>query len=333
MLHRIVSCIEGSTMRALWLDHGRLTLTDMPVPDRPDECLIRVTLAGVCGTDLHLRRGYADFTGVPGHEFVGVVEQASPDAPAWAGTRVVGDINIGCGTCRFCRQGVKEHCENRDVLGIRQRHGAFAEYLTLPARNLHVVPETVTDQMAVFVEPVAAACRILDQMAIAPPQTVAVLGDGRMGLLTAQVLVSTGAQVVLFGRHEARLALGRSLGLDTRMTPSGPLPPADRFDVVVELTGHADGLEHAIGCVRPLGTIVLKTTAYGRAPLETWPLVVDEITVIGSRCGPFEPALALLAAGAVRTGEFIEGPFPLEDFERAFAAAEHGLKVVFDLNT
>jgi len=317
-------------MRALWMESGTLGLVDLPVPDQPDECLIRVRYAGICGTDLHMRAGYADYTGVPGHEFVGVVERvARPDQRHWLGQRVGGDINAGCGRCRPCVEGVKEHCERRTVLGISDRPGTFAEYVTLPASNLHPVPDAVDDRAAVFTEPVAAACRILDQVALGPGRTVAVLGDGRMGLLTAQVLATTGSPIVLFGRHEPRLTLARQFGLDARRSPAAPLAPSDRFDVVVELTGRTDGLERALDLVRPLGTIVFKTTVPGTPALATWPIVVHEITIVGSRCGPFRPALALLADGLVKTEPLIEGVFALEDYERAFAAAEHGLKVLF----
>jgi alcohol dehydrogenase len=215
------------------------------------------------------------------------------------------------------------------VLGISARSGTFAEYLTLPAANLHPVPDAVADLAAVFTEPVAAGCRVLDQVELGPNRSVAVLGDGRMGLLTAQVLVTTGAPVVLFGRHETRLALARELGLDARPTPAVPLAPADRFDVVVELTGRTDGLQHALDCVRTMGTIVLKTTAPGTPAMATWPIVVNEVTIVGSRCGPFLPALAMLASGAVKTAPLVEQVFPLEAFASAFDAAEHGLKVVF----
>jgi alcohol dehydrogenase len=316
-------------MRALWLERGTLTLRDIPTPSSESECLVRVSLAGICGTDLHMRHGYADFTGIPGHEFVGTVERVGHrEDRGWLGRRVVGDINIGCGSCGSCRAGVKEHCETRQVLGIRGRHGSLAEFLSLPARNLHAVPDALPDAAAVFTEPVAAGCRILAQLRIGPGHRVAVLGDGRMGLLVAQVLANSGASLVLFGRHEARLALGRALGLDARPTPSGPLARGDRFDVVVEITGRADGVARALECVRPLGTIVLKTTAHDTATLATWPIVVDEVTIVGSRCGPFPPALDLLATGRVRTEPLVEGVFGLDAFDDAFAAAEHGLKVL-----
>jgi alcohol dehydrogenase len=317
-------------MRALWMEDGHLSLVDVPTPEHPGELLIRVTMAGICGTDLHMRRGYAQYTGIPGHEFVGVVEHATtPEHRHWLGQRVVGEINIGCGRCGSCLAGVKEHCDTRQVIGIRGRHGTFAAFLSLPAANLHPVPDSVDDRTAVFAEPVAAACRILEQIDLGPNRPVAVLGDGRMGLLTAQVLASTGAPVVVFGRHEARLDLARRLGLDARPTPAGALPPASRFGVVVELTGRGDGLERALGCVRPRGTIIMKTTAHGTPALATWPIVVDEVNIIGSRCGPFRPALDLLASGAVRTDPIVERVFALDQFDAAFDAAGHGLKVLF----
>lgn len=316
-------------MRALWLESGTLRLDDVLVPEREGECLVRVAMAGICGTDLHMRRGYADFIGIPGHEFVGIVERVSrPEDRSWLGQRVVGDINVGCTQCPSCRAGVKEHCERREVLGIRGRHGAFAEFLSLPAVNLHLVPENLADAAAVFVEPVAAGCRILQQRRIERGQRVAVLGDGRMAMLVAQVLKTTGAPVVLLGKHAARISLAVALGLEARPAPATSLPPAERFDIVVEITGRADGLAVALGCVRPLGTIVLKTTAHGAATLETWPVVVDEVTIVGSRCGPFGPALEMLAAGSVRTELLVEGQYPLHEFAAAFTAAERGLKVL-----
>ncbi len=319
-------------MRALVLDDNRLTLRDVDIPRREGECLVRVTSAGVCGTDLQLLAGYAGFAGIPGHEFVGVVEEVQVPADRhWVGQRVVGEINVGCGSCRFCRLGVKEHCEAREVLGIRLRDGAFAEFLSLPSVNLHPVPDAVADRDAVFVEPLAAACRILEQVDVDAATSVAVLGDGRMGLLVAQVLLASGASPVLFGRHEPRLALGRMLGVDARPTPEQALLPDGRFDLVVDVTGRADGLERALGCVTPRGTIVLKTTVHDRAPLATWPIVVDEVTVIGSRCGPFKPAIDLLASGGVRVAPLVDAVRPLDEWEVALAEASRGLKVLFDL--
>lgn len=320
-------------MRAVRLDSGRLKLVDVPAPDRPGECLVRVRMAGICGTDLELVKGYAAFSGVPGHEFVGIVERVSrPQDRHWVGQRVVGDINVGCGACRACRAGIKEHCEDRQVLGIRGRDGAFAEFLTLPAHNLHPVPDAVTDRAAVFTEPLAAACRILEQVAAGPSTRTAVLGDGRMGLLIAQVLASAGAPVVLFGKHDERLALARGMGLAAEPSPAAPLAAADRFDIVVDATGTADGLERALGCVRPRGTVVLKSTVHDAGTLATWPIVVDEITIVGSRCGPFLPALDLLARGAVAVEPLVTRVAPLDDYERACQDAAVGLKVLFAIS-
>jgi threonine dehydrogenase-like Zn-dependent dehydrogenase len=320
-------------VRALRLENGRLSLVDAPVPSRPGECLVRVTMAGVCGTDLEMVKGYANFTGIIGHEFVGMVEAVSrPGDRHWTGQRVVGDINIGCGVCASCRDGVKEHCETREVLGIHVRDGAFAEYLTLPSSNLHPVPDEVSDTAAVFTEPVAAACRILEQMNLGPNHRVAVLGDGRMGLLIAQVLKTAGPSVVLFGKHADRKAIACGLGLDTRDTPASPLPRADRFDVVVDATGAADGLQRALDCVRPRGTVVLKTTVHEPGTMATWPIVVEEVTIVGSRCGPFLPALDLLARGDVRVEPLVTRVTALEDHPRAFAEAGGGLKVLFAIS-
>lgn len=320
-------------MRALRLEHGRLDFVDAPVPSRAGECLVRVTMAGICGTDLEMVKGYASFTGIIGHEFVGVVEAVSrPEDRHWVGQRAVGDINIGCGTCPSCRDGVKEHCETREVLGIHARDGAFAEYLTLPASNLHPVPDQVSDTAAVFTEPVAAACRVLEQVAIGPSQRIAVLGDGRMGLLIAQVLRSAGAPVVLFGKHESRRATAHNLDLDARPTPAAPLARADRFDVVVDATGAADGLQRALDCVRPRGTVVLKTTVHDPGTMATWPIVVEEVTVVGSRCGPFLPALDLLARGDVRVEPLVTRVTDLANHALAFAEADGGLKVIFALS-
>ncbi len=318
-------------MRALAIDpSGTLALRQAPLPDEPGECLIRVRLAGICGTDLELLRGYADFAGVPGHEFVGIVERAPARAASWMGRRVVGEINIGCGTCRFCRDGVREHCEDRRVLGIRGRSGAFAEYLSLPPENLHSVPEAVPDEQAVFVEPLAAACRILDQVPIGESTRVAIVGDGRMALLTAQVLRTSGAGVTVAGKHEQKLAVARALGFNTLGVDEVPRP-ARAFDLVVDVSGRPEGFARSLALVRPRGTIVLKSTFHGEIPWTPWPAIVDEISLVGSRCGPFVPAIALLAAGRIDVVSMISGVFDLKDHAAAFDAARRQLKVLFRL--
>jgi alcohol dehydrogenase len=309
---------------------GTIELQDLPAPERAGECLIRVLNAGICGTDLQILEGYAGFTGIPGHEFVGVVEQAPAADAAWVGKRVVGEINIGCRHCDWCARGIKEHCDNRDVVGIRQHDGAFAEYLTLPAVNLHEVPNGMDDETAVFAEPVAAACRIFEQMTVDPRARVAVVGDGRMGLLVAQVLKTAAPDITMLGRHESKLAIARALGLAAARSDDSPAP-AGRFDVVVDVTGRPDGLRRALEIVKPRGTVIMKSTFHGEAPISTWPVVVDEVTLVGSRCGPFRPALDLLASGAVQVKPLISRVARLDDHESAFGEARRALKVLFEM--
>jgi alcohol dehydrogenase len=313
-------------MRALSLNaHGHLSLDDVAEPRRPEECLIRVTRAGICGTDLQMLQGYAGFVGTLGHEFVGVVIDAPAGDRAWIGRRVVGEINVGCGACARCGRGVKEHCPERTVLGIRGRHGAFAEYLSLPAANLHRIDDAVDDEVAVFAEPVAAACRILEQVAVGPDTRVAVIGDGRLGNLTAQVLGTRSGHVVLFGRHSHKMKIAGDVGLDVR---PGDGVRHERFDLVVDATGRPAGLARAMEFVEPRGTIVLKSTLHGEVGIPLWPIPVHEITVIGSRCGPFTPALELLASGAIRARPLIAETLPLGAHAVAFAQAGTDLKVL-----
>ncbi len=316
-------------MRALILHPSSgLTLSNVPPPSAPDECLIRVTKAGICGTDLQILNGYAGFAGIPGHEFVGVVERAPAADVRWVGQRVVGEINVGCSVCEQCRAGVKEHCLQRTVTGIRERSGAFAEYLSLPAANLHHVPDTVDDATAVFVEPLAAACRILEQVAIEQTTRVAIVGDGRLGILSAQVIQTRTPEVTLFGRHSHKLKVAQALGVDAT---SASAEQAGRFDVVVDATGSPRGLTEAARLVKPRGVIVLKSTCHEETRSPASVLVVNEITVVGSRCGPFAQAIALLASGAVRTAPLVSHTFPLERFHEAFATARRELKVLFDV--
>lgn len=319
-------------MKALVLNHpGSITLQDVRAPEPNGDCRIRVRMAGICGTDLELLEGYAGFRGIPGHEFVGVVETASsPDDTPWVGRRVVGEINIGCGRCEWCAAGVKEHCLNRTVVGIRGRGGAFADLLCLPAANLHEVPGSMDDETAVFVEPTAAACRILEQVAIDDRTHVAVLGDGRMGLLVAQVIRTVTPDVTLFGRHAHKLEIARALGLTTRPTDA-PAPGTARFDVVVDATGRAEGMRRALELVRPRGTVVMKSTFHGEATMASWPFVVNEVTLVGSRCGPFRRAIQLLESGAVSVRPLVSRVAALHEYESAFADARVAVKVLFDL--
>jgi threonine dehydrogenase-like Zn-dependent dehydrogenase len=317
-------------MKALVIDRpGTIALQDVPTPERDGECRIRVRMAGICGTDLQLLEGYADFRGIPGHEFVGVVEAiSSADDAAWVGRRVVGEINIGCGRCEWCAAGVKEHCVGRTVVGIRGRSGAFADVLSLPAGNLHEVPSSVDDETAVFVEPTAAACRVLEQVAIDDRARVAVVGDGRLGLLCAQVLRTATPDVTVFGRHAHKLEIAQALGLQTE---SADAAHPDRFDVVVDATGRPEGVRRALALVRPRGTVVMKSTFHGETAIASWPVVVNEVTLVGSRCGPFHRAIELLASGAVRVRPLVSRVAALHEYESAFADARRLLKVLFDL--
>ena len=302
-------------MRALIFD-GKLALRDIdkPVP-KSGEALIRVTLAGICGTDTEILKGYSAFRGVMGHEFVGrVVESADS---AWVGERVVGEINIACGECSWCFRGLGRHCPHRTVMGIVGRPGCFAEYVALPLRNLHRVPAAIPDEAAVFVEPLAAATEILEQMRLEPGTRVVVLGDGRLGLLVAQVLKSAGAQVILVGKHGWKLGLARPWGVRV-MTDSKSELQAASVPVVVEATGSPRGLEEAFRLIEPRGTVVMKSTFHDPAPFDATKLVVDEITLLGSRCGNFSAALDLLQQGQIRVQPLLSKVFPLEESLEAF---------------
>ncbi|MCA1562403.1 MAG: alcohol dehydrogenase catalytic domain-containing protein [Acidobacteria bacterium] len=317
-------------MEALVINRpGSITLQDVPAPDPNGECRIRVTMAGICGTDLQLLEGYADFRGIPGHEFVGVVDASSSDDAAWVGKRVVGEINIGCRRCEWCAAGVKEHCVSRTVVGIRGRDGAFADMLRVPAGNLHEVPASVDDETAVFVEPMAAACRILEQVAIDVRTRVAVVGDGRMGLLVGQVLKTATPDVTILGRHGEKLEIARALGLTTGEADA-PMAGA-RFDLVVDATGRPEGVRRALELVRPRGTIVMKSTFHGEATIASSSIVVDEVALVGSRCGPFRRAIEMLATGAVSVKPLVSRVATLHEHESAFGDARRALKVLFDL--
>lgn len=293
-------------MLALELDESP-RLRDVPLPEpAPGEALVRVTLAGVCNTDLELIRGYMGFRGVIGHEFTGVVETASN--PFLRGKRVVGEINCVCHRCTFCQREMPHHCANRTVLGILGRNGAFAEYLVLPEENLHLVPDNVPDEAAVFTEPVAAAFRIVEQLAIAPTDRVVVLGDGKLGQLIAQVLALRTRDLVCVGKHRWKLELLERLGIATA-SPDDPLPPD--ADIVVEATGSSRGLSRALELVRPEGTVVLKTTVADATAINFALPVINELRIVGSRCGPFRPALEALSLGNVAVLPMITETYPL----------------------
>ncbi|HBB32873.1 MAG TPA: alcohol dehydrogenase [Cyanobacteria bacterium UBA8803] len=316
-------------MQALWLENNQLQLRqDVPIPDPPaGEALVRVVRAGICNTDLELIRGYYPYNGILGHEFVGIVEQGPEQLQ---GKRVVGEINAVCGQCRFCRSGQPTHCDNRTVLGIVNRNGAFAEYLSLPVENLHVVPDQVPTDVATFTEPIAAALEIQQQVAVHPQDRVLVVGDGKLGQLVAQTLALTGCELLAVGRHPKKLANLAALGIQTSQ---GDGVKDRTFDLSVECTGNPTGFEIARRALRPRGTLVLKSTYADRLTFDASSLVVDEIMIIGSRCGPFPAALQLLASGQVDVEPLIHAHYPLIEGLAAFerASTRGVLKVLLDI--
>ncbi len=362
-------------MKALIFDGTLRYVEDCPVPEPAEgEALVRVTTAGICDTDIQITRGYLGFQGIPGHEFVGTVEGVNGPDGQWIGKRVVGEINCGCGACQWCRQGLERHCPDRTTLGILGRQGAFAEYLTLPVSNLHEVLTSVSDDEAVFAEPLAAAFEITAQVHVRPTDRVLVMGDGKLGILCALVLSLTEAEVVLLGRHEERLKVATGLGVTAARIENGnwetgkqfgvrssPALPGQAefgetgeqqlsddfqlktqnsklktfFDIVVDATGSPEGFEEALQFVRPRGTIVLKTTTARGAKLNLAPVVINEITVVGSRCGLFGPALRALTSGAVDVKPLIGRKLSFADALEAFRMADEGsfLKVLLSFRT
>ena len=312
------------------LEENGPSLKEVAVPDPPGgEALIRVRLAGICATDLELIRGYMNFRGVLGHEFVG--EVAGPKTHPLLGRRVVGEINCGCGSCAWCACGMERHCPERSVLGILDRPGVFAEYTCLPDRNLHPIPDAVEDEEAVFCEPLAACFEVMEQFPEIVDHEVLVIGDGRLGLLQTQVLCAAGAKVGLLGRHPKKMALLAPLGIPTWSEPAQALcSEGERWPVVVEATGAANGLSLAVSKTKPRGVLVLKSTVATKSSVDLSAVVVDEITLMGSRCGPFAPAIRALETGALHTSSMIHGRFTLRDAPEAFEKArERGkLKVL-----
>ncbi len=319
-------------MRAIVLNDGELKVVENhPLPEPPaGEALVRVLMAGICNTDLELIKGYQHFEGVPGHEFVGVVELIRGFRRDLIGKRVVGEINCGCGVCPYCMRGLARHCAKRTTLGIAGRDGAFAEYLVLPAGNLHVVPDHLADEEAVFVEPLAAAFEVLEQAHVKPDDRVLVLGDGKLGLLISMVLVLHGGDVTLLGRHENKMDLVKGAGVRTFLWED--FEAEKGYDLVVEATGSPDGFDCALRCVRPRGVVVLKTTTAGGKEMNLAPLVIDEVTVVGSRCGPFGPALRALGQGTIAVKGLVSSVYSFGQAQSAFvrAADKDVVKVLLD---
>jgi len=321
---------------AFSVSNGKLKPAAKPLPKlQQGWALVRVCWAGICNTDVEILRGYHDFRGTPGHEFVGEVTNVHgvPDSlkKKWIGKRVVGEINVSCSAygyrpvCGFCLRGLKTHCARRTVLGIVKHDGAFAEYLALPLDNLHIVPDSVSDEQAVFVEPLAAACEILEQVDAKRFREAAVLGDGKLAQLIALVLRSVMPRVVMFGKHERKLALARRAGIKTKQArgDNSDLKHIKKsYGLLIEATGSPSGFALAQHMTEPRGTLVLKSTFHGAAPIETWPIVVKELTVVGSRCGPFAKAIALLRSGKVDPTRLITRTFSLKEAPTAIRFAQ-----------
>ncbi|AJM93227.1 MDR/zinc-dependent alcohol dehydrogenase-like family protein [Nitrosopumilus piranensis] len=305
-------------MKATCFDGEKIKYDENYPDPKPGESLVRVSLAGICGTDLEILDGYMAYNGVLGHEFVGVVEKS--ENPKLVGKRVVGEINAGCNNCDSCKKGLQRHCPNRTVLGILKRDGAFAEFLSLPEQNLHVIPDSISDEQAVFVEPLAAAFEIKEQVSLNPDWKVAVVGDGRLAQMICQVLKLSCPDVTCFGRHQHKLALLEKFEIPTRIG----IESADQqsYDLVVEATGSNSGFSDTMKLVKPRGTVVLKSTIASRENLDLTPTVVNEITLIGSRCGLFKPAIDALASGIVSVDSMIDSIFPLEQFSQAIEHAK-----------
>jgi threonine dehydrogenase-like Zn-dependent dehydrogenase len=316
-------------MRALRFDKGNLEeiTADRPRPGR-GEALVKVKYAGICSTDLEILKGYMDFTGIPGHEFVGTVERPI----SLEGRRVTGEINISCGRCPLCRRGLGKHCPDRQVLGIAGRDGAFAEYLTLPMTNLHAIPDSVSDEEVAFTELLAAACEIPERVYISRSTRTAVLGDGRLAAMVAQVLKLRTADLMVIGTDPVKLRALAALEIDMSTTAAIP-SMSGSFDVVVECTGSGSGLPAAIGLVRPRGTIVLKSTFHSPVRWNPSKIAVDEITITGSRCGPFEEAIRLLEKRQVDVGPFLTAVYPFDRWRTAFRRARRrgSFKVLIDM--
>jgi alcohol dehydrogenase len=335
---------QNDDVQAFQVASGKLKSITVPVPKlRPGWALVRVRLAGICNTDIEILRGYHAFHGIPGHEFVGEVAQvrgiSARERARWVGKRVAGEINVSCSAhgykpvCSFCRRGLKTHCARRTVLGIVNHDGAFAEYLALPLENLHRIPDSISDDRAVFVEPLAAACEILDQVEVGDLREAAVLGDGKLAQLIARILRTTLPGVVMYGKHETKLSLARHAKIATKRV-SGDARDLqrikERFALLVEATGSPTGLALAQHMTEARGTLVLKSTFHGAQPVETWPIVVKELTVVGSRCGPFAKAIALLRSAKVDPSDLITRTYPMGEAPAAikFAQRRNVMKVL-----
>ena len=317
-------------MKAIIFDKT-LQLVNLPRPKPQEgEALIQVLMAGICNTDLEILCGYMGFKGILGHEFIGkVVESTNPE---WIGKRVVGEINEGCGNCDFCRSGLERHCPNRKVLGIQGKPGAFAEYMTLAEKNLHVITQDITDEEAVFIEPLAASLEILEQINLNPDYKIAIIGDGKLALLITQVLSLHGNDVTVVGKHDYKLKIAQEFGAHAFLTKQFN---NGKFDVVVEASGSPDAFQFALGLVQPRGYFILKSTYHNKLKINPSEIVIHEITLIGSRCGVFKPAIRLLKDQRIRIKPLISSIKPLTEAHEAFKLAQEpeSLKVIIDFRS
>lgn len=305
-------------MIAVHLENQAVSVVKKPAPRVPQGyARLKLVAGGICNTDIELMRGYYGFKGTPGHEFVGEVEECADSS--WVGKRVVGEINFACGKCEWCARGLGRHCPNRTVLGIVNQPGAFSERFNVPMVNLLEVPRKVATDHAVFTEPIAAACEILEQVKIPKGEKTAVLGDGKLGLLIAQVLSASGAEVHLYGRHRNKIEIAEAAGVHGHLASEAPRAA---YRYTVDATGSAEGLSQAVSMTQPRGYLILKSTVHGKVAIDTAPIIVDEITLVGSRCGRFEPALKLLSSGKLNLQPMISAEYPLADAPRAFAHAQ-----------
>ena len=302
-------------MKAVVFDEGLKLDNNYPMPvSKQGEALIKVNTIGICNTDYEITKGYMGYKGILGHEFSGVVEKA--ENKNLIGKRVVGEINCGCGQCDWCAQGLERHCFNRSTLGIWQREGCFAEYVSLPEKNLLVIPDNVTDEEAVFVEPLAAALEILEQVHIPPYKKVVVLGDGKLGLIIALALNASGLDILLVGKHSEKLAIAAGQGVKTRLL--NDLKIEKTYDFVIEATGSITGFETSLALTKPRGTLILKSTISASKEFNLAPIVIDEITVVGSRCGQFAPALRMLEQKRIDVNPLISDIYDIDDSIKAF---------------
>lgn len=307
-------------MQALRFQKGKLGIFYVKLQNAASDSVIRVLLSGICSTDIEITRGYSGFEGTLGHEFVGIVEN-SPDRPDLSGKRVVGEINVGCGDCQLCQKGDARHCPKRTVLGIKGRDGSHAEFVSLPSSNLLEIPPDLSDEEAVFIEPLAAALGITERIDLKNAEKIAIIGDGKLGLLCAFALNRVCPSLTLYGRYSSKLKIAKAAGIETCLVDE-TTHPYSFYDVVVEATGSESGFAMALDLVRPRGTIVLKSTYSGKAEIEAWRIVVDEISIVGSRCGRFKPTIEWLVNNRIDLAQLISDEFPLFKGLAAFDTAK-----------